>query len=36
MKAAMAACVGTAVVMSLATWWLGMRSGVKALEAMGG
>ena len=27
---------GTAVVMSLATWWLGMRSGVTALEAMGG
>ena len=27
---------GIAVVMSLATWWFGMRSGVTALEAMGG
>ena len=35
-QAAMAACVGTALVMSLATWWFGMRSGVTALEAMGG
>ena len=30
-----AACFGTAVAMSLATWWYGMRSGVRALEAMG-
>jgi hypothetical protein len=35
-QAAMAACLGTAVAMSLATWWFGMRSGVAALEAMGG
>jgi ABC-2 type transport system permease protein len=27
---------GVALVMSIATWWLGMRSGVAALEAMGG
>jgi ABC-2 type transport system permease protein len=33
---AMAACFGTAIAMSLATWWFGMRSGVRALEAMGG
>jgi ABC-2 type transport system permease protein len=33
---AMAACFGSAVAMSLATWWFGMRSGVRALEAMGG
>jgi ABC-2 type transport system permease protein len=32
----MAACFGTVIAMSLATWWLGMRSGVTALEAMGG
>ena len=36
MGMAMAACFGTAVAMSLATWWLGMRSGVRALDAMGG
>jgi ABC-2 type transport system permease protein len=30
-----AACFATAVAMSLATWWYGMRSGVRALEAMG-
>jgi ABC-2 type transport system permease protein len=35
-QAAIAACLGTAVVMSLATWWFGMRSGVAALEEMGG
>ena len=35
-SAAMAACFGTAIAMSLATWWFGMRSGVRALEAMGG
>jgi putative ABC exporter len=34
--AAMAGCFGTAIAMSLATWWFGMRSGVRALEAMGG
>jgi ABC-2 type transport system permease protein len=34
--AAMAACFGTAIALSLATWWFGMRSGVRALEAMGG
>ena len=34
--AAMAACFGTAIAMSLATWWFGMRSGVRALEAMAG
>src|SRR5258708_24689511 len=31
-----AACFGTAVAMSLATWWYGMRSGVRALVALGG
>jgi ABC-2 type transport system permease protein len=35
-QAGMVACFGTAVAMSLATWWFGMRSGVRALEAMGG
>ena len=35
-SAAMAACFGGAVAMSLATWWFGMRSGVRALDAMGG
>jgi len=35
MQAAMAACLGTAVAMSLGIWWFGMRSGVEALEAMG-
>jgi hypothetical protein len=34
--AAMAACFGFAIAMSVATWWFGMRSGVRALEAMGG
>jgi len=34
-KVAMAACLGSAVTMSLATWWFGMRSGVRALDAMG-
>jgi hypothetical protein len=29
-------CFGTAAVMSVATWWYGMRSGVRALDAMGG
>jgi hypothetical protein len=33
---AMATCFATAVAMSVATWWYGMRSGVRALEAMGG
>jgi ABC-2 type transport system permease protein len=32
---AIAASFAAAVGMSLATWWFGMRSGVKALEAMG-
>jgi ABC-2 type transport system permease protein len=36
MRAATAVCFGTAVATSLATWWFGMRSGVRALEAMGG
>jgi hypothetical protein len=36
MRAAMAACFTAAVAMSVATWWFGMRSGVRALEAMGG
>jgi ABC-2 type transport system permease protein len=36
LRAAMIGCFGGAIVMSLATWWLGMRSGVQALEAMGG
>jgi hypothetical protein len=35
-QAAMIACFAGAVAMSLATCWLGMRSGVRALEAMGG
>jgi ABC-2 type transport system permease protein len=35
MELAMAACFAAAVVMSVATWWYGMRSGVRALEAMG-
>ena len=35
-QAAMASCFASAVAMSLATWWFGMRSGVRALEAMGG
>jgi len=35
-QAAMAACIGLALAMSLATWWFGMRSGVAALEEMGG
>jgi hypothetical protein len=30
-----AASFAAAVAMSLATWWYGMRTGVKALEAMG-
>ena len=29
-----AGCVAAAVTMSLATWWVGMRTGVRALEAM--
>jgi ABC-2 type transport system permease protein len=33
--AAIAASFAAAVAMSLATWWFGMRSGVRALEAMG-
>ena len=33
-QAAMAACFGTAIAMSLATWWFGMRTGVPALDAM--
>jgi ABC-2 type transport system permease protein len=32
---AIAGCFGSAIAMSLATWWYGMRSGVRALEAMG-
>ena len=36
MRTATIGCFGGAVVMSLATWWLGMRSGVRALDAMGG
>jgi ABC-2 type transport system permease protein len=36
MRAATSACFAAAVAMSLATWWFGMRSGVRALEAMGG
>jgi ABC-2 type transport system permease protein len=34
-RAAMIGCFAGAIVMSLATCWLGMRSGVRALEAMG-
>ena len=30
----MGGCVLTGIVLSLATWWLSMRSGVRALEAM--
>jgi ABC-2 type transport system permease protein len=30
-----AACAVSAVVLSLGTWWYGMRTGVRALEAMG-
>ena len=36
LRAAMIGCFAGAVVMSLATWWFGMRSGVRALDAMGG
>ena len=36
LRAAMIGCFSGAVVMSLLTWWLGMRSGVRALDAMGG
>jgi ABC-2 type transport system permease protein len=36
LRAATAACFATAIVLSLATWWYGMRSGVRALDAMGG
>jgi ABC-2 type transport system permease protein len=36
LELAMAACFAAAVAMSVATWWYGMRSGVRALEAMGG
>jgi ABC-2 type transport system permease protein len=32
----MITCFGTAAVMSVATWWYGMRSGIRALDAMGG
>jgi ABC-2 type transport system permease protein len=35
MQVAIAASFAAAVAMSLATWWYGMRTGVKALEAMG-
>jgi hypothetical protein len=35
-RAAMIGCFGVAVAISLATCWLGMRSGVRALDAMGG
>jgi ABC-2 type transport system permease protein len=35
LRAATIGCFGGAAVMSLATCWLGMRSGVKALDAMG-
>jgi ABC-2 type transport system permease protein len=35
LELAMVACFATAVAMSVATWWYGMRSGVRALEAMG-
>ena len=31
-----AACLVSAVLLSIATWWFGMRTGVRALEAMGG
>jgi ABC-2 type transport system permease protein len=34
-RIAIVACFASAVAMSLATWWFGMRSGVRALEAMG-
>ena len=34
-QAVVAACFGSAVALSLATWWFGMRSGVRALESMG-
>jgi hypothetical protein len=32
----MAACFVTAGALSVATWWLSMRAGVRALEAMDG
>ena len=34
-QVAVASSFAAAVAMSLATWWFGMRSGVRALEAMG-
>jgi ABC-2 type transport system permease protein len=36
LKGLLITCFGTAAVMSVATWWYGMRSGVRALDAMGG
>jgi ABC-2 type transport system permease protein len=35
LQVTMASCFVTAIVMSIATWWWGMRSGVRALEALG-
>ena len=35
-RVAIVACFAAAIAMSLATWWFGMRSGVRALDAMGG
>jgi ABC-2 type transport system permease protein len=35
MRAALVGCFGGAVLMSLATCWLGMRSGLRALDVMG-
>jgi uncharacterized membrane protein len=34
-RAAMAACFAAAVSLAAGTWWAGMRTGVRALEAMG-
>ena len=34
MRTVMTACFVAAGAMSLATWWFGMRSGVRALDAM--
>ena len=34
-RAASIACFAAAVVVSLTAWWVGLRSGIRALESMG-
>ena len=34
-RGAVAACFAAAAALSLGAWWLGMRSGVRALDEMG-